>query len=317
MKVIKLDFDGFWSPFDKEDNYFTNLLRIKFDVVIDKTSPDYLICSCFNPDYSREGIKIFFTGENLRIDFNRFDYGIGFDYMTFGDRYIRWPVCNILKHCYELIDKRKVNLLSDIKNKGFCSLVTSNVTDRADPMREVFFKRLCEYKKVDSGGKALNNIGGSVSNKMEFIEGYKFNIAIENSSGQGYTTEKIIESYAANTLPIYYGNPLVHNDFNMESMIYIKSYNDIDMAVEKIIELDCNDDLYLEKLNQPPLLGGQYPVDNDLLDFFGNIFNKSLSSAKMVSGYGFNPDELDSSYIDRQLRRRKFKDTRKRFFCRK
>ena len=32
----------------------------------------------------------------------------------------------------------------------------------SDPVRDLFFRQLSKYRKVDSGGRHLNNIGGPV-----------------------------------------------------------------------------------------------------------------------------------------------------------
>ena len=40
-------------------------------------------------------------------------------------------------------------------------------------------------------GKYNNNIGRRISNKTEFLSSYKFSIAMENSNGDGYVSEKI------------------------------------------------------------------------------------------------------------------------------
>ena len=74
-------------------------------------------------------------------------------------------------------------------------------------------------EKVDSGGKFLNNVGGPVTDKLSFIKDYKFVISFENSSYPGYTTEKILEPMLVNSIPVYWGNPLVYNDFNYRTYI--------------------------------------------------------------------------------------------------
>ena len=92
----------------------------------------------------------------------------------------------------------------------------------------------------------MNNIGGPVKDKMTFLREYKFNIAFENSVSPGYTTEKIIDVYAAQTLPIYYGNPTVETDFCLDSMVRVKDEADIECAIEEIIRLDNDDDAYMK-----------------------------------------------------------------------
>jgi hypothetical protein len=97
----------------------------------------------------------------------------------------------------------------------------------------------------------LNNVGGRVPNKLEFIRKFKFTIAFENFSYPGYTTEKLTEPMVMQSLPIYWGNPLVHYDFNPRSFINWHDYGNDEAVIERIIELDRNDDLYLEYLGEP------------------------------------------------------------------
>lgn len=40
------------------------------------------------------------------------------------------------------------------------------------------------------GGKAYNNIGGAVKNKIEFLSLYKFSISMENSVGMDMLAKK-------------------------------------------------------------------------------------------------------------------------------
>ena len=43
MEKIKIGFVDFWGDgFDRENNYFTNLLRTKYEVQIDQADPDLL-----------------------------------------------------------------------------------------------------------------------------------------------------------------------------------------------------------------------------------------------------------------------------------
>ena len=91
MKEIKIAFVGFWPGFQSEENCFTNILRERYDIKISK-DPEYIFCSCFSKDYLQyDGIRIYYTGECLCPDFNLFDYAIGYDYLDFGDRYLRMP----------------------------------------------------------------------------------------------------------------------------------------------------------------------------------------------------------------------------------
>lgn len=154
-------------------------------------------------------------------------------------------------------------------------------------MREKFFRRLSKYKRVDSGGRFLNNIGGPVKDKMTFLREYKFNIAFENSVSPGYTTEKIIDVYAAQTLPIYYGNPTVETDFCLDSMVRVKDEADIECAIEEIIRLDNDDDAYMKMVTARCLTEDDPGIyDKRLLAFFTHIFEQPLELVRRRNRYG-------------------------------
>lgn len=45
--------------------------------------------------------KILFTGENYVPDFHPYDYAMGFHYIDFGDRYLRFPLYVFYQWYYE------------------------------------------------------------------------------------------------------------------------------------------------------------------------------------------------------------------------
>ena len=71
---------------------------------------------------------------------------------------------------------------------------------------------------------------------------------MENSRVEGYCTEKITDAFAAGCVPIYWGDPRVHDEFNENSFIDVSRFHSIDEAVEYILEVDKNDDLYMSML---------------------------------------------------------------------
>ena len=183
--------------------------------------------------------------------------------------------------------------MKSLFNRKFCNFVYSNNVN-ADPIRTKFFHELSKYKKVDSGGKYLNNIGRAVNDKIEFIKDYKFTIAFENSSSPGYTTEKLMEPMRVLSMPIYFGNPLVDLDFNPDSFVWMKDQHGVEETIEKIIELDKDRDKYLDRISQPWLnkIQKNRKWDVELYDFFENIFNQTFSEAKRIPKYGFSDFNL-------------------------
>lgn len=292
MKEIRIYFTDFWDGFIPEESFIYQFLSSYYKVVI-TPRPDYLFYSCMGYDHLNysDCIRIFYTGENTVPDFNVCDYGMGFHHLQFEDRFIRFPLFLIHKGCWhelERLEKEK-QITADLTERKFCNFVYSRNRQQTDPLREYFFHQLSKYKKIDSGGRYLNNIGGPVKDKLEFIKQYKFTIAFENSSVSGYATEKIIDPIRVNSLPVYYGDPHISTDFNPESFIWIKDRQSVDSAIEEIIRLDQDDHAYLHKLSQPWFSkeGIRDYYAQQLLCFFQNIFDQPKEKAFRTTNFGY------------------------------
>ncbi|RDU72198.1 glycosyltransferase family 10 domain-containing protein [Helicobacter brantae] len=286
MKEIKINIIDWWND-DFEENHFIQFLSKKYKVVRSK-NPDYLLCSCFGFDHLNFNCtKIFFTGENLTPDFNLYDYAMGFDYIDFDKRYLRYPLFLTYTQALKEAEKKHIFNQDEIKNRGFCSFLVSNGKN-ADPIRERFFDEISKIDFVASGGGFRNNIGKKVENKMEFLKQYKFNIAFENSQSIGYCTEKLIEAFAAKTIPIYWGDPSLLdsklNLINPKSYINLSSFSSIGEALDFIKEVHSNHQLYMQILQEPAFLKEniQEFYKKQLEDFFDNIFSIPPPQGKQI-----------------------------------
>lgn len=295
MKKIKVKFCDFWPNFDySSDPIWQSLKRNGYEIKI-SSSPDYVIYSGFGHEHLKyDCIQIFYTGENETPDFNVCDYAVGFDYLEFGERYFRFPF-----YCHPGYNEKYELMLN--KHKGipchqeFCSFVYSN--SNANPIRQKFFEQLSAYKRVNSGGRLLNNVGGAVQDKLEFEKTHKFSIAFENASYPGYTTEKIMESFAAQTIPIYWGDPRIGEEFNAKAFINISDFDSIDAAVQYIQMIDQNDELYRSIIAQPAML---QDVKMNLFQrfdrFIDHIFSQDVALAHRTSG-----DYWNKNYVKNKL----------------
>lgn len=286
MKSVKIKYVDFWSNFNyKEDPIYQVL--IKFYKVEISESPDYVIYSTFGKKHlDYDCVRIFYAGEEQCPDFNICDYGIGFDYMEFGDRYFRLPLIYnpMYRTDYNRMMKRGVN---EHRSK-FCSFVYSN--SQASPIRTIFFDKLSKYKKVDSGGKYMNNVGNPVPDKYQFEKEYKFSIAFENVSHPGYSTEKLMQAFAAGGIPIYWGDPLIENMFNSKAFINVMKFSTIDEAIQYIRAIDQDDDLYSQILKEKAIKD-ECMVENvwpKFEDFIRNIFEQKLDAAKRTTRIFWN-----------------------------
>jgi hypothetical protein len=137
-------------------------------------------------------------------------------------------------------------------------MVVSNANAKE---RIAFFHQLSKYKQVDSGGRYLNNVGRTVADKREFIKDHKFVLSFENSSNPGYTTEKLIEPMLVNSIPIYWGNERVGEDFNTGSFVQVNSFASYEEAILRIIELDQDEEQYMQMAMQPWFTHNQVPPE--------------------------------------------------------
>lgn len=261
-KKIKIDFSDFWGGFDKTDNYFYNLLKEEFDVEI-SSNPDYLFFSLFgNQHQNYKCVKIFYTGENIAPPLGYCQYSFSFDYLD-DIRNYRLPHYLLYDGYYELARPKVIE--ESMVNRKFCNFVASNGNCQE---RNLFVQQLSKYKNVDSGGRWMNNIGYAVDDKLKFQSEYKFSIAFENNAYRpqhpGYTTEKIMQPMTVNSIPIYWGNPLIHKEFNTKSFVNYYDFNNFNDMIDYIIELDKDDNKYLEMLNQQWFEEYNIPENNKL-----------------------------------------------------
>ncbi|MNL37605.1 Glycosyltransferase family 10 (fucosyltransferase) [compost metagenome] len=97
----------------------------------------------------------------------------------------------------------------------------------------------------------MNNIGGPVANKLDFLSSYKFNLCFENYSFPFYTTEKIVDAMRCRSVPLYWGSPVIGSEFNDKAIISAHSFSSDEELIEHIIRVDQSDELYLKYLSEP------------------------------------------------------------------
>ncbi len=321
-KTIRIHYTNFeyHFGFNPETFPFTEILRTRYNVIIDKHNPDFLFYSCFfshnyeNQFYDYDCTKMFFSGENASPDFNTTDYAIGSDFISFEDRYLRLPF-------YEFWPAQAYIAKKPLDRK-FCNFLYSN-HHSANPFRNKLFHALSSYKQVDSGGALFNNIGRNIENKFLWQQEYKFSIACENSCKPGYTTEKTLEALQANTVPIYWGNPRITQDFPKNYFINAMDFASIKELVEYVKFIDQNDEEYLKILNAPrkisnPLLeNSEEPHKRPILEheelkkFLFHIFDQEPADAKRVPNFGRaqiitqEQVKISSSYYSKKKRMKK------------
>ena len=225
--------------------------------------PDFVLCSCFGKDVLKyDCTRIQFLGENIRPDFNLYDYAMGGDWMEYEDRFLHLPW-----YCFPGQERVREEALKKHTHpdeyykakQGFCNYVVSNYG--ANPIREQMFEELSKYQWVASGGRSHNNLpdGKPVDDKLEFQKGYRFSLAFENARTSGYCTEKILDAFASGGVPVYWGDPSVARTYNPEAFIDCSSCKTVQEMVEKVRAVEEDPDRWWYMVHQPAF------VDNDLV----------------------------------------------------
>lgn len=285
--------------------------REKFALVYDPDHPDYLIAteqiyteaSCMREFIRRntpERVSIFFAGEAISPDMNVFDYAVAFDRnFSLGDRVSRLPTLDFFRK--SIFDESLTVPRSDAREAlrektGFCNFIYSN--PNAHPNRDLLFRTLSGYRSVDSLGPHLNNVGTAGSRasdnwRKEAIalkRPYKFSIACENARFNGYTTEKILSSFQARTIPVYWGDPSIAEEFNPKAFVNANACVNFAEVLELVKEIDCNDVMWLAMASEPIMTETQMARHQDdhrrFMAFSERLFGQDLTAAKRApSGY--------------------------------
>ena len=290
-------------------NWMVETMRLRDPELVsrfvrDEENPDYIIATdkCFvdfkackklkhyflnNPN----SIFIFYTYELVEPNLTIFDYAFTWNREhKCGDR-----ICRNLPYIFDftsgdiltnnLTHDEAVKILSE--SPKFCNFVYSH---RARE-RDSFFHMLSKYKRVEATGAWMNNTGIKstrsardwYSLSIGLKQGYKFSIAMENATYRDYTSEKLISSLQAHTVPIYWGNPDVAELINPKAFINCHDYSSFEEVIERVKEIDNNDNLWLEMVTQPWQTDEQYAktrqIVGDYHSFFRHIFTQDIKKA--------------------------------------
>ena len=270
---MKISFSNFWPGFDYHSNFLTLVFKNLYENV-EITTPDLSDVHLFGPfgkalkDINHRK-KIFYTGENLRPNFDHCHYSLTFDKENYNGKNFRLP----LWHFY--IDWFNVNTYKDpkwlipvdylftnntpfykkTKNK-FCVIVNNHANGEAFRRKNDVIT-IRQYKDVDVYGGLGKYIDGNLirlpsgeDEKIKKISEYKFSMCYENSIYPGYHTEKLLHAKIAGNIPLYYGANTIKEDFNENCFIDTTNFTPEEL-LNKIKEIDENEDLYKKILNEP------------------------------------------------------------------
>jgi hypothetical protein len=213
-------------------------------------------------------VNIWYTGENERPPFGKWDLLLGFDaklpsknnfylplwIFTSTDLIAKLDTSFWGRNEPTIVELLKSRELKEQKKKFACAFIGKNY-----PMRLHAINELRKIGKVDVFGQGSRR---KVERPSDIAKQYRFTICFENDLYPGYVTEKPFEAYLAGTIPIYYGidsekflNPL--------ALLNLDNFDSLDEWLFRIDKLNSDQILYESTYSQPLLL--KSPDLGDLL----------------------------------------------------
>lgn len=298
-ELLRVAVVDFWDGATQDElDVFLSPIREVYNVVEDYNSPDLLIYSCFGDAHLKyqNCKRLFICGENVVPDFNSCDFSISTLKIQFENRNFWFPWGLYLN--YPTSSIAPLSLVKNPCDRNFCSFIYSQDSlGEGAKLRKKFCECLMRYRHVDCPGNVLHNMDSDIlsnrhdetswhESKIRFLSNYKFNIAFENSDAHGYITEKLIDCYMANTVPIYWGSKGDIAPFSPDSVICAHDYDSFGDLIQRILELDQNEELYLKALNANPLRDGKIKFISDfderLRCFLMNVVSDSENTSHRI-----------------------------------
>lgn len=291
MKLVKVKFVGMWDGIQPEYDLICQcLMKNGYDVQVSE-NPDYIICSILGEtqyDYCKyPQVRIFECGENFVPDFNLVDYAVCSYPISFFDRNFYLPFCiNPVDHWHALAEKERSYDPEFLEKKEyFANLIFSHDSEHGE--RSEIFRKLNAYKRVEAPGPLMNNrtegngVRWSDGSKAAFQRKCKFTICFESTVDNGFITEKITDAFFADTIPIYLGSPTVTDIFNRDAFLNAADYGSLDELVERVKELDQDDEQYLKMMCQPIFADPVFPkhLDEAFEKYILHIFEQPYEKA--------------------------------------
>ncbi len=268
-------------------SHLHNFLKQHFPVVNipleESEKADYILGDTFGPVIEHfKGIRILHTGENHPIDLNRFDYCLTHE-LREDDRCHRFPYWQMHSLYAPFVRERLLTpkritaeeLLAE--GRDFCAFVCRNPKGKE---RNALVRELMKHRKVSCGGPFMHNIGYELGKTLEakrqFQNKHYFSMAFENEASPGYQTEKIVDAFLSYSIPIYWGNKHVGDEFNPKAFVNANDFRSRKALVSHILELSESPQDMAEMLSQPILQDPEVfeKSDKALLDFFTRIFER-------------------------------------------
>jgi hypothetical protein len=208
---------------------------------------------------SNSSKRIWFSGESKRAPLaNQYDAYLGYEpegllpnlhylplWVLNFDNFGKGPA-----HGFTSIQTSQEQLLlprkySRATKANFCCAFLGNPTS----FRLGILKKLGEIEPIGLFGSAFGN---KVSDKLLVSSNYKFSFTFENNLYPGYVTEKLLEGYLSQNVPLYWGLDSL-NYFNPKAFVNLSKFENFEEFMTEVKALNADEDLYAQTYEQPLL----------------------------------------------------------------
>lgn len=158
------------------------------------------------------------------------------------------------------------------KSKDVSVIASDKTETRYHRLRLDIAHRCESYPNVDGYGKGC---GRFIEHKSDALTDYRYSIVVENGVFSNYFTEKILDCFAAMTVPVYIGAPNIGDFFNRDGIIILDESN-----TDKLDEIlkGCTAEDYASRLDaikdNYDRVMGYLDFESYILDHYGELFEK-------------------------------------------
>jgi hypothetical protein len=140
------------------------------------------------------------------------------------------------------------------------------------PLRFTAINELKKISEVDIFGRSVGNY---IVNKIDTAKNYWFNLCFENDLYPGYVTEKILEAWLSQSIPLYWGDDR-GGVLNPDAYINLAQFEDLKEFTSHVAMIYKDKNRMIEMIEQP-LFQKKFEVDN-LLEFIGAGWHRKFPS---------------------------------------
>jgi hypothetical protein len=163
---------------------------------------------------------------------------------------------------------KRRTLTSDKLENSICIIAGKH------PIRTAAVEELSKYFKVDVFGGMSNS---PVDEKYSIAKNYQYMLCLENDLYPGYVTEKLVEAYVCESVPLYWGSTEGNDYLNSKSFINLRDFHDIETWAKHISALS---ETQYREIYEQPLLLSEPPAVLQLSELFDSILQRLQVKSK-------------------------------------